>query len=320
MATFTHSLSFEADLRDTNLNWFQAYGYDADILKGANLTFNGKVYQDVAYADANDGIDNLELVLGGYGFTTNSLGDPISGTVTGLLQIDLTTNQIEWAAEGLSINFAAIYNASFTPSNADELKLIASAFNGNDKFYLSNLTDYFRGFSGADAMYGYDGNDELLGDSGADQLFGGNGNDKLWGGTGADILRGEAGADVLIGGASADRLYGGTDTVRDVFDFNLISESTSLARDRIYNFKSGVDRVDLASIDARLGTSVNEAFMGFTSRTPTAYSVWYVKADADGDGTKDDLLLRADVNGNTTADFEVAIINTALVVRGDLVL
>lgn len=169
-------------------------------------------------------------------------------------------------------------------------------------------------------MYGYDGNDELLGDSGADQLFGGNGNDKLWGGTGADILRGEAGADVLIGGASADRLYGGTDTVRDVFDFNLISESTSLARDRIYNFKSGVDRVDLASIDARLGTSVNEAFMGFTSRTPTAYSVWYVKADADGDGTKDDLLLRADVNGNTTADFEVAIINTALVVRGDLVL
>jgi hypothetical protein len=92
MATFTHSLSFEADLRDTNLNWFQAYGYDADILKGANLTFNGKVYQDVAYADANDGIDNLELVLGGYGFTTNSLGDPISGTVTGLLQIDLTTN------------------------------------------------------------------------------------------------------------------------------------------------------------------------------------------------------------------------------------
>ncbi|OYU33332.1 M10 family metallopeptidase C-terminal domain-containing protein [Novosphingobium sp. PASSN1] len=320
MATYTHNRSIEADLRTTNLNWFQAYGYDAGILKGAYRTFNGKVYQDVAYADGSDGYDNLELVLGGYGFTTDSLGNPTGGTVTGVLQADLITNQIEWAAEGISISFEAIYNSSFTPSNTDELRLIESAFSGNDNFYLSNLDDYFRGFSGADVMYGYDGNDTLLGDSEADQLYGGNGNDQLWGGSSGDILKGDAGADVLIGGAGADRLYGGIDTVRDVFDFNLTSESTNLARDRIYNFKSGVDRVDLAGIDARSGTSINEAFKGFTGLTPAAYSVWYVKADADGDGAKDDLLLRADINGNMTADFEVSIINVATIARGDLVL
>lgn len=320
MATFTLNRSSAADIRTTNLNWYFAYGYDAGVLKGANLAFNGKVYQDVAYADGNDGYDNRELVLGGYGFATDSLGSPIGGTVTGILQADLTSGQVQWAAEGISLNLAAIYNAAFTISNNDDINLIALAYSGNDKFYLSNFNDYFRGFSGSDTMYAYDGNDTLFGDSGADALYGGNGNDILWGGTNSDILKGEIGIDVLIGGEGADRLYGGTDIDRDIFDFNLCTESTNLVRDRIYNFKSGVDRVDLAGIDARAGTSANEAFKGFTGVTPTAYSAWYLKADADGDGARDDLLLRADVNGNMIADFEVAIVNAALLVRGDLIL
>ena len=198
--------------------------------------------------------------------------------------------------------------------------MFAKAFAGADTIKLSNQVDYFRGYAGNDTMYGYDGNDTLIGDAGSDTIYGGNGNDKLQGGVGNDTLYGEAGSDVLTGGVGSDRLYGGADTVRDVFDFNIAAESTSTSRDLIYDFKSGVDRVDLAGIDAHAGTSTNDAFVAFTGATPTAYSVWYAKADVDRDGSVDDLLLRADVNGDKIADFEVGIINSSAIARADLIL
>ena len=320
MATFTSNPGFATDIRSINLYWYQAYAYDAAVLIGASKVFNGVTYRDVAYIDAANGSENLELALGGSGFTKDFSGAPTGGTVTGILESDLNSQTVRWAAEGISASLVAIYNASFTPSNADELNLFANAFAGNDTIKLSNQVDYFRGYAGADTMYGYDGNDTLFGDGGADKIYGGNGNDTLLGGAGDDTLRGEAGSDVLTGGAGADRLYGGTDSVRDVFDFNIAAESNSASRDLVYDFKSGVDRIDLAGIDAHAGTTLNDAFVGFSGTTPTAYSVWYVKADVDNDGAVDDLLLRADMNGNTAADVEIGIINAAQIARADLVL
>ena len=320
VASFTSNPGFATDIRKTNLYWFQAYGYDADVLIGASQVFRGVNYPDVAYADGANGSENLELVLGGRDFTTDLSGKPTGGTVTGILQADLNTQSVQWAAEGISMSFAAIYAASFTPSNADELSLFGKAFAGADTIQLSNQVDYFRGYAGNDTMYGYDGNDTLIGDAGSDTIYGGTGNDKLQGGVGNDTLYGEAGSDVLTGGAGAERLYGGADSARDVFDFNLASESTSTSRDMIYDLKSGIDRIDLAGIDARAGTSTNDAFAGFTGAKPKAYSVWYVKVDADKDGSVDDLLLRADVIGNTTADFEVGVLNVTSLVAGDLIL
>lgn len=320
MASFTSNPVFATDIRTTNLYWYQAYGYDANVLIGANKVFRGVTYPDVAYADGSNGSQNLELVLGGHGFTTDLSGKPTGGTVTGILQADLNAQSVQWAAEGISMSFTAIYAASFTPSNADELSLFAKAFAGADTIKLSNLVDYFRGYAGNDTMYGYDGNDTLIGDAGSDTIYGGTGNDKLQGGVGNDTLYGEAGSDVLTGGAGSDRLYGGADTVRDVFDFNLVTESTSASRDLIYDFKSGTDRIDLAGIDAHAGTATNDAFAGFTGTTPTAYSVWYAKADVDQDGSIDDLLLRADVNGDKIVDFEAGIINTSAITKVDLIL
>lgn len=320
MARFTSNLNFAMDIRETNLNWFQTHAYDADVLIGINQVFRGITYPDVAFVDGSFDGENLELDLGGFGFTTDLSGKPTGGTVTGMLQADANAGTILWAAEGISMSLTSIYNASLTASNSDELSLIAKAFGGADTIKLSNFVDYFRGFSGNDTMYGFDGSDTLIGDAGADKLMGGNGNDKLLGGADNDTLRGEAGSDILTGGTGADRLYGGVDSVRDVFDFNLVTESNSLGRDLIYDFKSGVDRIDLAGIDAHAGTATNDAFLGFTGTTPTAFSVWIVKADLDHDGAIDDLLLRADVTGDRTADFEASIINASSIVRGDLIL
>lgn len=181
---------------------------------------------------------------------------------------------------------------------------------GIENVIAGNFADRLNGSGAANEIQGMAGNDRINGRDGKDKLYGNTGNDKIYG---------DGGSDLIVGGAGADQLYGGSDGVRDTFDYNRISESTSAARDRISNFKSGIDRIDLAGVDARSGTVTNDAF-SFKGTTATAYSVWYVKADVDGDGVRDDVLLRADVNGNTTADFEVGILNVASLAAGDVIL
>ena len=108
MATFTANLNVSTDLRLINLNWYQVYGYDSNVLVNANFAYNGKVYQDVAYVDAAAGGSNFELDLGGYGFTTNLSGVPTGGTVQGMLELDLSTQTARWAFEGVSVSLASI--------------------------------------------------------------------------------------------------------------------------------------------------------------------------------------------------------------------
>lgn len=99
------------------------------------------------------------------------------------------------------------------------------------------------------------------------QATGGSGTDTL---TAIENLAGSNYADNLIGNAAANVLTGGTgqDTLRggagnDTFDFNALAETglTSTTRDVIVDFMSGLDKIDLAAIDANAATTtVNEAF------------------------------------------------------------
>lgn len=122
--------------------------------------------------------------------------------------------------------------------------------------------------SGADTLNGSAGADRLLGLAGSDVINGGGGADTLGGGLGHDILRGGDGNDLIYGFNGNDRLYGGagTDTLAggsgaDTFVFLTAQEMRSASgRDKIEVFQSGVDRIDLSSIDARPGTSGDQAF------------------------------------------------------------
>lgn len=86
------------------------------------------------------------------------------------------------------------------------------------------------------------GNDALVGNEADNTLKGGDGNDRLYGGQGADTLWGGAGKDVFV--------YGNA------------SESTQGSRDRIMDFVSGEDSVDVSGLRAAMGkdalTFVNE--------------------------------------------------------------
>lgn len=132
----------------------------------------------------------------------------------------------------------------------------------------------------------------INGNAAANQLSGGLGNDSLFAG---------AGKDSLIGGSGRDFLYGGTDAVGDTFVFSARTHSVVGAnRDISYNFTRGADIIGLSGIDANAATpAINDTFL-FNGTTARANSVWYTVTAAGA-------IVKADVTGDTTADFEIMI-------------
>lgn len=186
---------------------------------------------------------------------------------------------------------------------------------GNDRLLGRAGNDNLQGGAGNDTLDGGAGNDQLSGGAGNDSLLGGHGSDTLLGGAGDDTLNGGAGQDLLTGGAGVDLLIGGPGaSVRDVFIFTHHTDSGVGAgkRDTIQDFRSRVDTIDLRGIDADLGRGGNQMFE-FSGTVAAANSVWMVKQGAN-------TLLRLDVTGDTRADMEILLLNTARVFEDDFLL
>lgn len=181
----------------------------------------------------------------------------------------------------------------------------ACSGDGEDTLNGHDDHDTLRGGNHNDLVDGDGGNDSLLGDSGDDTLYGDTGNDKLIGGFGADVL---------IGGAGSDQLYGGDDAgTRDLFRFFATSETAvGAARDVIYNFVSGADDIDLSGIDAN-STSGGDQNFSFNGVTAKANSIWYKVSGSS-------IIVYGDLNGNTTADFEIEVKDIGSVAAGDFLL
>lgn len=114
------------------------------------------------------------------------------------------------------------------------------------------------------------------------------GDDRLTGQDGADLMYGGMGRDVLTGGFGAD-----------VFVFQSTSESgVGRVRDVITDFESGIDLIDLSGIDANKHIRGNQELQ-FVEQA-TAHSVWIVERKGID-------ILRADVTGDTQADFELRL-------------
>jgi hypothetical protein len=129
------------------------------------------------------------------------------------------------------------------------------------------------------------------------------GNLKLYGGHGGDTFIGGAGDDLLYPAFGADRMTGGEGA--DTFQFRKVSDALVAAPDRILDFESGVDKIDLGFIDAEPMAPGNQAFRfvgGAFSGNGTAGSgsagelrfyqdgdsgTWYVEGDITGDGNAD---------------------------------
>lgn len=129
-----------------------------------------------------------------------------------------------------------------------------AAGDGQDSAYGGPGDDVVAGGAGADRVTGGLGNDSILGEAGDDLLIGHIGDDTLIGGDGDDTLSGGRYSDMLIGGPGDDRLIGhnGADTLdggpgRDVlfggYNGDVFVFGDGYGRDRVHDFKPGVDRL-----------------------------------------------------------------------------
>lgn len=192
---------------------------------------------------------------------------------------------------------------------------------GNDRIAGNSGADNLNGQLGDDRILGGLGNDRLVGNSGNDTLFGqadndrifgGEGDDRLVGGAGADRLLGHAGADILIGNTGRDVMSAGEDDDRDVFVFNSIADSLVELADRLVNFDSGEDVIDLRAIDANVALAGDQAFL-FAGFEATANAVWQ-------EDTGPELTLYGDVDGDAVADFAIQIAGIDSLQSSDILL
>lgn len=146
--------------------------------------------------------------------------------------------------------------------------------------------------------------------------------DVLTGNDDNNVINGGAGADTLTGGKGLDKLYGGSgDGVKDTFFFSAASESTTTSMDLIYDFVSSKDKIDLSGMTP--STNKSGAFLNDTTKvlgtTYKANSVWITKYDASGT-VNDYVILSADLDGKSGADFAVKLVGINNIVTADLVL
>jgi len=178
MATLTANQNVAFNYLGTDLNWYyRNFDFMSLSIFGSNTTLNVFAY---------DNISSRYLSFIGQNITVSD--DAVTGgTVTGLSENLNGSGTKLWSISGISVDAVAIYNSAVTPSNSDELALIASALAGNDYMTLSSLPDRANGFAGSDTILGYGGNDYLEGGDGNDLLEGGAGADTLDGGNGNDV-------------------------------------------------------------------------------------------------------------------------------------
>jgi len=122
---------------------------------------------------------------------------------------------------------------------------------------------------------------------------------------GNDIFVGTSGADRIIGGLGQDYMTGGAGA--DIFDFNAIAEaavsSNGVTRDEIADFVSGVDKIDLSTIDATPANAQTNAFtwIGSAAFTNVAGQLRYAYG---GDGFVE---VEGDLNGDGVGDFVIRV-------------
>ena len=252
---------------------------------GFNLatTYAAGAYQ-AAYLDFGGGGDNgtgsggMDTFLGGSGDDTlvgGTGGDILRGgtgddTIDGGAGIDL----IDFSDTLLAgINFTLTQSGTDTPFNTGAANLGIDTYKNMEGVVGTNFNDILNGSSLADVLMGGGGNDTINGNGGADTLIGGLGKDTLTGGLGADTF-------VLIAAGNSP---------------------VGSGRDVIVDFLSGTDEIDLTAIDANSAASFDQAFQwGGMSSGTVANSITWSQSGAD-------TIIRGDITGDTTADFEIQL-------------
>ncbi|HMJ93977.1 MAG TPA: calcium-binding protein, partial [Allosphingosinicella sp.] len=201
--------------------------------------------------------------------------------------------------------------------------VVELASEGIDQVY-SNLSSYTLGADvenlsaniipgGSFAGTGNGLDNVILGGGSADSLSGEGGNDTLRGQGGDDTLSGGAGTDLLVGASGADTMTGGADA--DTFRIGYFETGTGAAADRITDFETGVDVIDISGWDANNGVGGDQAF-SFVGSSAFSSTAGELRAFVSGADT----IVEGDINGDAVADFQILLTGNIAVVSSDFVL
>lgn len=334
-------VSFEpVDIRKFNLNkmWdnYKSHKFNNNV----NETSFGVTYQDSWDVEWKDqGVFYSSKMLG-KNMTVSKNAFAKSGVVESYVEYKyagkpggpITTKDPMLQIDKFSISATALDAAASTIGTADDKKILKLILSKADVAMLSSKADYFKGYGGNDKIYGKKGNDKLFGDYGHDKLDGGEGADTLNGGFGNDTLlgkagndtmnggrhndtlKGSAGADKMTGALGRDKMFAGKDKAVDQFFYNGTADSRvgATVRDKIYQFDSGEDKINLAKIDANTSAAGDQAF-GFSVSGAAANSIWFTGSGTSG-------VVNGDVNGDKIADFQIEVVNVLSFLSTDFVL
>jgi serralysin len=144
---------------------------------------------------------------------------------------------------------------------------------------------------------------------------GNNAANTLDGGAGADTIFGNGGNDTLIGGAGRDTMVGGSGNDTFVFHTGDLGGATTSTADRITDFTSGQDEVDLSALDANSLLAGDQGF-SFVGTNAFSHSAGELRYEHIGSST----FVEGDLNGDGVADFMIRFDGSHSFVQSDFLL
>jgi Ca2+-binding RTX toxin-like protein len=244
---------------------------------GAANTLVGGSTGDVIQSGAGD-----DVIVGGGG------GDVIFGqagadTIKYLSVLDSNAD----GSDGLFVFETGVDKVDLSAVHPSEVSLIRS---GGSTFLFASTPQGAMQL----ATVGYDlnGRDVITGDGHGFYMIGDSVADTLIGGATGDVIQANGGDDIVIGGGGGDAIWGGAGA--DVFKYLAASDSNSAGTDTIFDFQSGVDKIDLSAL--RTGASDTLGIVNSGGST-------FLFIDLHGDGVGD---MTIQLNGTasiTTSDY-----------------
>ena len=99
----------------------------------------------------------------------------------------------------------------------------------------------------------------------------------------------------------------------DRFVFRSLTDSAvGAGRDMLYQFRTGIDDIDLRAVDANTTIAGDQAF-GFSTTGPKAFALWLASTSVG-------VLVRMDATGDARADSEIWISGLTRAQQGDFLL
>jgi serralysin len=267
----------------------------------ANDNLNGTSSADTIYGfdghDALYGNDGNDSLYGGLGHDTlvGGLGaDYMEGNDGDDAYIvdDAGDVVVELSGEG---DLDIVYTSLSTYTLPDQVENLQWNTSGSFTATGNALNNVIWSGASDDILSGGDGNDELQASAGNDTLDGGDGNDYLNGASGADIYTGGAGSDLI--------------------KIGFFESGNAAAADRITDFATGVDTVDVSAWDAARNVPGNQAFTWIGS---AAFSGTQGELRTYFDGV--DTWVQADRTGDGVEDFEIRFDGAVTLTASDFIL